>query len=51
MFKQKIEGTASGFINEHRIEPKNIYMLLEMLSITYLSDKSTQMDIFHKKNP
>ena len=37
--------------HKHKSEPKHVYIRLEMLSSTYLSIKSIQMDIFPRKIP
>ena len=37
--------------NKHKIEPKYVYIRLEILSSTHLSVKSIQMDIFRQQNP
>ena len=37
--------------HKHKIEPKYVYIRLESISSTYLSVKSTQMNIFHQKIP
>ena len=40
--------THSRF-HKHKIEPKHVYIRLEILSGTYLSVKSIQMDIFRQQ--
>ena len=37
--------------NKHKIEPKHVYIRLEILSNTHLSVKSIQMDIFRQQIP
>ena len=39
----------SARFHKHKIEPKYVYIRLEMFSGTYISVKSLQMDIFHKQ--
>ena len=36
----------STMFHKHKMEPKNVYIWLEILSSIYLSIKSIQMDIF-----
>ena len=43
-----IGGTVRGVTN-NKIEPKYVYIRLEMFSSTYLSVESLQLDIFHQQ--
>ena len=45
------ERRHSARFHKHNIEPKYVYIRLEMLSSTYLSVKSTQMDISRQQIP
>ena len=41
----------SSRFHKHKIEPKHVFIRLEMLSNTYLSVLSIQMDIFRQQIP
>ena len=47
MFKQRSE--AGRVIYKHKINPKYVYIWLEIFSITYLSVKLVKMDIVHEQ--
>ena len=44
-------GKHSARFHKHKIEPKYAYIRLEMLSSTYISVKSVEMDIFRQQIP